>query len=156
MQRQERKDAQRRALNKLSTVLWCVQLCLTSQTLFAPVFAPVGTMNFDFGKIKDMTKRYADKAKQYAEGLSPMEMKVADATNDDKWGPHGSAMAGARHHCLCVPFPCQTLARCSARARPAASRPALPSSARTQYMQIEAPVLRWQAAGLQASVHALT
>lgn len=51
-------------------------------------------MNFDFAKIKDMGRRYADKAKQYAEGLSPMEMKVADATNDDKWGPHGSVMAG--------------------------------------------------------------
>lgn len=37
-----------------------------------------------------------DKARQYAEGLNELEVKVEEATNSDKWGPHGSLMQGAR------------------------------------------------------------
>jgi hypothetical protein len=36
-----------------------------------------------------------DKARQYAEGLNELEVKVEEATNSDKWGPHGSLMQGA-------------------------------------------------------------
>lgn len=31
-------------------------------------------------------------AKAFAAGVSEVEFKVLEATNEDKWGPHGSAM----------------------------------------------------------------
>ena len=54
----------------------------------------------DFGKLKDMGRKYVDKARQIAEGLTELEVKVEEATNDDKWGPHGALMAGKYFHNL--------------------------------------------------------
>lgn len=34
------------------------------------------------------------KVKQYALNLTPLEVKVEEATNSDTWGPHGSVMNG--------------------------------------------------------------
>lgn len=36
-----------------------------------------------------------NKAKQYALNLTDVEIKVEEATNNDPWGPHGTAMTGA-------------------------------------------------------------
>lgn len=35
-----------------------------------------------------------NKAKQYALNLTDIEIKVEEATNNDPWGPHGTAMTG--------------------------------------------------------------
>ena len=43
-----------------------------------------------------------DKARQYAEGLNELEVKVEEATNSDKWGPHGSLMQG---ECIAAGIP---------------------------------------------------
>ena len=50
------------------------------------------------------------KVKQMALNLTDLEVKVEEATNNEPWGPHGSAMAGqslARTDCfvaiLCMP-----------------------------------------------------
>lgn len=51
---------------------------------------------FDLGKMKNMARKGIDKARQIAEGLNELEMKVEEATNNDKWGPHGSLMSGAQ------------------------------------------------------------
>lgn len=32
--------------------------------------------------------------KQYAKNLSVIELKVEEATSNEPWGPHGTAMAG--------------------------------------------------------------
>jgi hypothetical protein len=37
----------------------------------------------------------SNKVKQYAKNLSPLEVKVEEATSNEPWGPHGSIMAGA-------------------------------------------------------------
>lgn len=52
-------------------------------------------MNLDFSKVKDFARKGLDKARQYAEGLNELEITVEEATNSDKWGPHGSLMQGA-------------------------------------------------------------
>lgn len=36
------------------------------------------------------------KVKQYALNLTPLEIKVEEATNADTWGPHGTVMNGGR------------------------------------------------------------
>lgn len=53
---------------------------------------------FDLGKVKNMARKGIDRARQLAEGLNELEMKVEEATNNDKWGPHGSLMSGAQCH----------------------------------------------------------
>lgn len=55
---------------------------------------------FDLGKVKNMARKGIDRARQIAEGLNELETKVEEATNNDKWGPHGSLMSGA--DCRCV------------------------------------------------------
>ena len=40
-------------------------------------------------------KAWGNKAKQYALNLTDIEIKVEQATNNDPWGPHGTAMGGA-------------------------------------------------------------
>jgi len=52
-------------------------------------------MDFNIGKLKELGRKAVDRARQVAEGLTPLEVKVEEATNDDKWGPHGQLMAGA-------------------------------------------------------------
>lgn len=42
-----------------------------------------------------MARKGIDRARQIAEGLNELEMKVEEATNNDKWGPHGTLMSGA-------------------------------------------------------------
>lgn len=46
----------------------------------------------------DQAKKYgaqlATKAKAFANNLSDIEIKTLEATNEEHWGPHGSAMAG--------------------------------------------------------------
>ena len=39
-------------------------------------------------------KGWGNKVKQYAYNLTPMELKVEEATNNDAWGPTGTLMAG--------------------------------------------------------------
>ena len=39
-------------------------------------------------------KAWGNKAKQYALNLTDIEIKVEQATNNDPWGPHGTAMGG--------------------------------------------------------------
>ena len=39
-------------------------------------------------------KTISTKAKQMALNLTDMELKVEEATNNDPWGPHGTAMTG--------------------------------------------------------------
>ena len=48
-------------------------------------------------------KAWGNRAKQYALNLTDIEIKVEQATNNDPWGPHGTAMAGRRRlpDCLC-------------------------------------------------------
>lgn len=48
----------------------------------------------DFTKVIDTARKGLDKARQYAEGLNELEIKVEEATNSDKWGPHGTLMQG--------------------------------------------------------------
>ncbi len=36
----------------------------------------------------------SNRVKQYAKNLSPLEIKVEEATSNEPWGPHGSIMAG--------------------------------------------------------------
>lgn len=50
--------------------------------------------DFDFKKVTDFARKGLDKARQYAEGLNELEIKVEEATNSDKWGPHGTLMQG--------------------------------------------------------------
>ena len=38
--------------------------------------------------------------RQYAEGLNELEIKVEEATNSEKWGPHGSLMQGVAFYLL--------------------------------------------------------
>ena len=40
-------------------------------------------------------KGITNKVKQYALNLSEIELKVEEATNNEPWGPHGTAMGGA-------------------------------------------------------------
>lgn len=57
----------------------------------------VGVMNLsglDFKKVTDFARKGLDKARQYAEGLNELEIKVEEATNSDRWGPHGTLMQG--------------------------------------------------------------
>ena len=44
-------------------------------------------------------KAWGNKAKQYALNLTDIEIKTEQATNNDPWGPHGTAMGGET--CLC-------------------------------------------------------
>lgn len=44
-------------------------------------------------------KAWGNKAKQYALNLTDIEIKTEQATNNDPWGPHGTAMGGMT--CLC-------------------------------------------------------
>lgn len=39
-------------------------------------------------------KTLSTKVKQMALNLTDIEVKVEEATNNEPWGPHGSAMAG--------------------------------------------------------------
>ena len=39
-------------------------------------------------------KAWGTKAKQYALNLTDIEIKTEQATNNDPWGPHGTAMGG--------------------------------------------------------------
>ena len=39
-------------------------------------------------------QQVSSKVKQYAKNLSPMELKVEEATSNEPWGPHGTVMAG--------------------------------------------------------------
>ena len=39
----------------------------------------------------------SSKVKQYVRNITPLEQKVMDATSNEKWGPHGTAMAGKHH-----------------------------------------------------------
>ena len=39
-------------------------------------------------------KAWGNKAKQYALNLTDIEIKTEQATNNDPWGPHGTAMGG--------------------------------------------------------------
>ena len=48
----------------------------------------------DFKKVTDFARKGLDKARQYAEGLNELEIKVEEATNSDRWGPHGTLMQG--------------------------------------------------------------
>ena len=41
-----------------------------------------------------MYKTVVNKAKQMALNLTPLELKVEDATSNEPWGPHGTAMSG--------------------------------------------------------------
>jgi len=50
-------------------------------------------MNVDW---RGLVKTATNKVKQYTLNLSPLEIAVEDATNMETWGPHGSAMNGAR------------------------------------------------------------
>ncbi|KAF5834649.1 hypothetical protein DUNSADRAFT_8573 [Dunaliella salina] len=43
-------------------------------------------------KAKTVLSNLARKGKAYAQGITELEVKVQEATNEDKWGPHGSAM----------------------------------------------------------------
>lgn len=36
----------------------------------------------------------SSKVKQYVRNITPLEQKVMDATSNEKWGPHGTVMAG--------------------------------------------------------------
>ena len=49
------------------------------------------------GYIKSMTT----KVKQMALNLTDLEVKVEEATNNEPWGPHGSAMAGELLQWMC-------------------------------------------------------
>ena len=39
-------------------------------------------------------QQVSSKVKQYAKNLTPMELKVEEATSNEPWGPHGTTMAG--------------------------------------------------------------
>ena len=43
-------------------------------------------------------QQVSSKVKQYAKNLSPIELKVEEATSNEPWGPHGTAMAGESGH----------------------------------------------------------
>ena len=43
---------------------------------------------------RGLLKTATNKVKQYTLNLSPLEIKVEDATNRETWGPHGSDMGG--------------------------------------------------------------
>lgn len=43
---------------------------------------------------RGLIKTATNKVKQYTLNLSPLELKVEDATNMETWGPHGSVMGG--------------------------------------------------------------
>lgn len=64
--------------------------------------------SFDLGKVKNMARKGIDRARQIAEGLNELELKVEEATNNDKWGPHGSLMSGVRPCCVALPARCST------------------------------------------------
>ena len=38
--------------------------------------------------------KVSSRVKQYALSLTPLELKVDEATNHEPWGPHGTVMAG--------------------------------------------------------------
>lgn len=46
-------------------------------------------------KAMDKAKVYVDKAKVFINNTQ-LEMKVLEATNQDPWGPHGTAMQGKK------------------------------------------------------------
>ena len=39
-------------------------------------------------------QQVSSKVKQYAKNLTPIELRVEEATSNEPWGPHGTAMAG--------------------------------------------------------------
>lgn len=41
-----------------------------------------------------MYNKVSNRVKQYALNMTPLEIKVDEATNNEPWGPHGTAMAG--------------------------------------------------------------
>lgn len=41
-----------------------------------------------------MYQNLSSRVKQYVQNMTPLELKVAEATNSDPWGPHGTVMAG--------------------------------------------------------------
>lgn len=41
-------------------------------------------------------QQVSSKVKQYAKNLTPLEVKVEDATSNEPWGPHGTVMAGEK------------------------------------------------------------
>ena len=43
---------------------------------------------------RGLVKTATNKVKQYTMNLSPLELKVEDATNMETWGPHGTVMNG--------------------------------------------------------------
>lgn len=48
----------------------------------------------DGTNVLNMVKSVSNKVKQYALNLTDIELKVEEATNNEPWGPHGSAMQG--------------------------------------------------------------
>ena len=41
-----------------------------------------------------MYNKVSNRVKQYALNMTPLELKVDDATSGEPWGPHGTTMAG--------------------------------------------------------------
>jgi hypothetical protein len=58
--------------------------------------AALGTLDKYVPGAKLQVSKLQDKAKAYLNNLSELEVKVHEATNHDPWGPHGTAMQGAR------------------------------------------------------------
>lgn len=54
-------------------------------------------------------KAWGNKAKQYALNLTDIEIKTEQATNNDPWGPHGTAMGGETR---CVSWLLLLMLRC--------------------------------------------
>lgn len=48
----------------------------------------------DGTNVMNIVKNVSNKVKQYALNLTEIELKVEEATNNEPWGPHGSAMQG--------------------------------------------------------------
>lgn len=44
--------------------------------------------------VMSVYSKVSSRVKQYALSMTPLELKVDEATNNEPWGPHGTVMAG--------------------------------------------------------------